>query len=97
MSSIGGNPGPIQGSFAQAAQAQQSAAKSRDSEKAASERGRRLADLLDLRVAGIEDIDAVRATPENDSEEAQAELDGRAVPRRPNRDDDERPRIDLKA
>ena len=57
----------------QAAQAQQVASKARDREKAATERGRRLQDQVDLKVAGVESADAIRKLPNNDSEQAESE------------------------
>jgi hypothetical protein len=57
----------------QAAQAQQVASKARDREKVASDRGRRLQDQVELRVAGVESSDAIRKLPNNDSEQAETE------------------------
>ena len=70
MSSIGN---PIDTSLLQAAQAQQVSSKARDRERAASERGRRLQDFVELRVAGLEASEAIRRLPHNDSGEAEAE------------------------
>ena len=71
MSTIGS---PIESSLLQAAQAQQVASKKRDRERAGeAESGRRLRDLVDLRVAGVEQAEAPRAIPENDSEQAETE------------------------
>ncbi len=93
--SIGGNP--IETSLLQAAQAQQTASKARDRERVLSERTRRYTDLVDLRVADLESTEAVRRLPANESEQAGAEHE--AEGRRPGSvtDDDERPRIDIKA
>ena len=71
MSTIGS---PIETSLLQAAQAQQVASKKRDRERAGeAESGRRLRDLVDLRVAGVEETEAPRDIPENDSEQAESE------------------------
>jgi hypothetical protein len=70
MSSIGS---PLDTSLLQAAQAQQSASKSRDKEKAQSDTGRRFQDVVELRVAGVESSDAIRKLPSNDSEQAEEE------------------------
>jgi hypothetical protein len=94
MSSIGS---PIQTSLIQTAQAQQVAGKSRDREKsAASDSARRMADQVDLRVAGVEGDDAVRRLPGNDSEQAAAERRARRSPQRPSRLP-ETDRVDLTA
>jgi hypothetical protein len=85
MSVIGS---PIETSALQAIQAQQVASKARDREKAESSTGRRLNDLVELRVAGVESIDAVRSLPQNDSEQSHAE-------REPHRG--EQPHIDVRA
>jgi hypothetical protein len=90
MSTIGS---PIETSLLQAAQAQQTASKARDREKAATERARRFADMVELRVAGVEDTEAIRKLPSNESEQAEAEHQSRD-PRPP---EDDRPRIDVKA
>lgn len=70
MSVIGS---PIETSLVQAAQAQQTASKSRDKEKAQTESGRRFQDVVELRVAGMESADAIRKLPSNDSEQAESE------------------------
>ena len=51
MSTIGS---PLETSLLQSAQAQQSASKARDKEKAATDRRARYQDMVDLRVAGVE-------------------------------------------
>ena len=98
MSTIGS---PLETSLLQAAQAQQSASKGRDKEKAAaSDSARRFADMVELRVAGVESTEAVRKLPGNDSEQAETEHDSRDLvpPPIPDPDDaEERPRIDVKA
>lgn len=94
MSSIGS---PIDTSILQAAQAQQVAGKSRDREKAVSERRVRQEDLLELRVAGVESVDAVRKLPQNDSGEAEAEREAMDDRAEASAADDERPRIDVQA
>ncbi len=93
--SIGGNP--IATSLVQTAQAQVTAAKARDRERVLSERSRRYMDLVDLRVADLESTETVRRLPANES--GQAEAEHQAEGRRPGSvaDDDERPRIDVRA
>ena len=66
MSFIGG---PIEASLAQLAQAQRSAAEGRDREKASSESARRASDSVTLKVAGLEDVSAVRRNENDDLEE----------------------------
>ena len=70
MSVIGS---PVETSLLQAAQAQQTASKTRDKEKAQTESGRRFEDIVELRVAGLESSDAIRKLPSNDSEQAEEE------------------------
>lgn len=84
----------------QAIQAQQVASKARDKEKAESSTGRRFSDLVELRIAGVQTADAVRALPQNDSEQAQTEHEStrqqtQAPDSRESRQP--KPRIDLKA
>ena len=57
MSMIGGG---LENALAQLAQAQQSVAKDKDRERAASESSRRISDSVRLRVAAVEEADAVR-------------------------------------
>ncbi len=52
--------GGLESALAQLAQAQQSVAKDKDRERAASESSRRISDSVRLRVAGVEEADAVR-------------------------------------
>lgn len=94
MSTIGS---PIETSLLQAAQAQQSASKARDKEKAATDSARRFADQVDLRVAGLETAEAVKALPQNDSEQEKAERhakdqDGASS----SEHDDDRPHVDVR-
>ena len=70
MSVIGGS---IDASVLQAAQAQQTASKARDRERAAAEIGQRYADMVELRVAGVEAAEALRRLPQNDSQQAGSE------------------------
>ena len=65
MSMIGGG---LENALAQLAQAQQSVAKSKDRERAASESSRRISDSVRLRVAGVEEADAVRKSAREDQE-----------------------------
>ena len=64
---------PIDTSLVQAAQAQQTASKARDRQRAESDRTQRYSDLVELRVAGVESSEALRQLPQNDSEQAGAE------------------------
>ncbi len=71
MSVIGS---PIETSLLQAAQAQQAASKARDKEKAARDSSaRRFQDVIELRIAGVENAEALRKLPPNDSEQAEQE------------------------
>jgi len=95
MSTIGS---PIETSLLQTAQAQQVAAKKRDRERAGdADSARRLRDLVDLRVAGVEEAEAPRAVPENESEEAESEHRAEVHERIRDRDNEgaDRPRIDV--
>jgi hypothetical protein len=95
MSSIGS---PIDTSLVQAAQAQQTASKARDRERAASERTQRYTDLLDLKVAGLESAEALRQLPQNDSEQANDEHEAKGHRRRGEGETDEgQPHIDVTA
>ena len=87
---------PIETSVLQAAQAQQTASKARDRERAASDRSRRLEDQVELRVSGVEDDAAVRRLPANESELAEDEHRATNIPT-PYDDDQEQPRVDLTA
>ncbi|HWB20026.1 MAG TPA: hypothetical protein VG711_06990 [Phycisphaerales bacterium] len=92
MSIIGS---PIETSVVLALQAQQQAAKNRDRDKAAaSDSARRFNDLVELRVAGVEDERAIRALPQNDSQQSQTEHESHENPAPPPED---QPHIDLKA
>lgn len=97
MSSIGS---PIQTSLVQAAQAQQTASKAKDRERAVTEQIRREQDRVELRVAGLESADAVRKLPSNDSEQAEDEHHRQAIARDARKralDDSGDSSIDLKA
>jgi hypothetical protein len=95
MSSIGD---PINTSLIQAAQAQQSASKARDREKAETPGGRRFQDLVELRVAGLETADAVRKLPQNESQESESEHEAQRGPRpMPPNEDEQGSRIDVTA
>jgi hypothetical protein len=74
MSVVGSS---LEASALQAVQAQHVASKARDREKSESASGRRFADLVDLRVAGVESGDALRGLPSNDSEQGDQEREGR--------------------
>ena len=98
MSVIGS---PIETSLLQAAQAQQTASKAKDRERATvSERAQRMKDMVDLKVAGIEADEAIRMIPDNGSEQASDEHHRQDLPSlgtssKPS--DDTQPRIDLTA
>lgn len=94
MSSIGS---PIDTSLLQTAQAQQTAAKAKDKEKEASRRGRRLQDLVDLRVVETEGPEALRKLPRNDSEQADSEHEAQDhSPLKRKRDGDDQPHVDVR-
>jgi hypothetical protein len=67
MSNVGS---PITTSLIQTAAAQQVIGKARDRERAVAADGRPNEDQVELRAAGIDEADAVRRLPQNDSEEA---------------------------
>lgn len=95
MSVIGS---PLETSIVQAVQAQQTASKARDRQRAIGESARRFADIIDLRVAGVETAEAVRPLPQNGSEQADQESHGpslRAGDRDPGTD--ARPGVDVRA
>jgi hypothetical protein len=95
MSSIGS---PIDTSLVQAAQAQQTASKARDKERAASERTKRYTDQLELKVAGLESAEALRQLPQNDSEQANDEHEAKGHrQRQENETGEDRPHIDVTA
>jgi hypothetical protein len=95
MSSIGS---PIDTSLVQAAQAQQSASKARDRERAAAERTQRYSDQLELKVAGLESAEAIRQLPQNDSEQANDEHEAKGHRHRNEGETGEdRPHIDVTA
>ncbi|MHC5113132.1 MAG: hypothetical protein ACYTGP_01730 [Planctomycetota bacterium] len=95
MSSIG--PSPLDSSLVQAAQAQQTASKAKDRERAVTDRRRRFQDLVDLRVAAMEGAEAVRELPSNDSGQAEAEHQAQEPPHRADEDDEGRERLDVQA
>jgi hypothetical protein len=92
MSIIGS---PLETSVLQAAQAQQTASKARDRQRAVGESARRFADVVDLRVAGVESAEAVRGLPRNDS--GQAEQDDRGEERQPPGSQSGRRPLDVRA
>ena len=94
MSVIGS---PLNTSLVQSAQAQETASKTRDRERAANERTRRYADQLELRVAGLESAEALRQLPQNDSEQADHEHEAKDQRPQNRADDDQRQHIDVKA
>ena len=93
--------GGLENALAQLAQAQQSVAKSKDRERAANESSRRISDSVRLRVAGVEEADAVRKSGPDDQQSqrrrsdqhCQDELTGDP----PSNDDTDRSGIDLTA
>jgi len=99
MSVVGSS---LETSALQAVQAQHVASKARDREKSETASGRRFADLVELRVAGVETGDAVRGLPANDSEQGDQEREGRkrqqsAYGRVVEPGEDGRPHVDVKA
>lgn len=70
MSSIGS---PILTSLLQVAQAQQVMSKARDRERATTDQTRRFQDMLDLKAAGVEAVEAIHDLPADDSEHAEPE------------------------
>ena len=84
---------PLDTSLIQAAQAQQTASKARDKERAEAERTQRYTDMLDLKVAGVVSANAARQLPRNDSEQADHDREARKQPIP--RDDDQASHIDV--
>lgn len=70
MSSIGS---PILTSLLQVAQAQQVMSKARDRERATTDQTRRFQDMLDLKAAGVEAVEAIHDLPADDSEHPEPE------------------------
>ena len=70
MSSIGS---PLLTSLLQAAQAQQVVSKARDRERASTDQTRRFQDMLDLKAAGVEAVEAIHDLPADDSEHPEPE------------------------
>lgn len=93
--SVVGNP--LETSLVQAAQAQQTASKARDKEKAAAESARRFQDLVELRVAGVESPEAIRKLPQNDSEQAESEAHPELPQPQHNEDEDDATHVDVTA
>lgn len=96
MSFIGSG---IEASLAQLAQVQRSAAESKDRERASSESARRVADSVRLRVGGIEHLDAVRRSDNDDLEKKnpRRRRTRDTGPRDGDSDGEDRPSIDLTA
>ena len=94
MSIIGS---PIDTSLLQAAQAQQTASKARDRERAVADQTQRYKDMLELRVAGIESAEAARRLPQSDSEQAEHDREARKQPAKRDGDGDGDEHIDLTA
>ena len=61
--------GTIETSLAQLAQSQRTAAEGKDRERALGESARRASDSVTLKVAGLEDVSAVRGSENDDLEE----------------------------
>ena len=91
MSSV---PSPLHSSLVQAAQAQQTASKTRDRERAATDRAQRFTDQVELRVAAVESAEAIRHLPQNDSEQADSEHRAKPDHAKP---DDDNSHVDLTA
>ena len=99
MSSIGS---PILTSLLQTAQAQQVMSKTRDRERAVTDQARRFQDILDLKAAGVEEIEAIRDLPSDDSEHAEPERQAadeadKAAEDEQTEDDADRPSLDITA
>ncbi len=92
MSVIGS---PIDTSLVQAAQAQQTASKARDRERAVEERTKRYVDELELKVSGVESAEALRQLPQNDSEQEHSEHEAKDQDRRET--DEDQPHVDVTA
>jgi hypothetical protein len=93
MSTIGS---PLNTSLIQAAQAQDTAGRARSRERVVEDRTQRYQDLLELRAAGLEAAEAARQLPGNDSEQADHERQARPD-HRPDKDDEDRPNLDVTA
>ena len=70
MSLIGS---PLLTSLLQVAQAQQVVSKARDRERATTDQTRRFQDMLDLKAAGVEAVEAIHDLPADDSEHSEPE------------------------
>ncbi len=81
-------------SLIQAAQAQQTASKARDRERAVEERTQRALDELELKVSAMESSEAVRRLPKNDSEQAKSEHESKDARRET---EDEQASLDVTA
>ncbi len=91
MSSISS---PSAASIIQAAQAQQVASKARDRKRAEETKTQRHDDLVELRVEGLESVDAIRDLPANDSEQGKAEHESKDnLPK--DESSDQKPQIDI--
>ncbi len=93
MSSIGS---PLLTSLLQAAQAQQVVSKARDRERASTDQTRRFQDMLDLKAAGVEAVEAIRDLPADDSEHPEPE-DQAADESEQDETDDDRSSLDITA
>ena len=89
-------------SLLQAAQAQQVVSKARDRERAATDQTRRFQDMLDLKAAGVEEIEAIHDLPADDSEHPDPERDAsdeskQHEPKPDETEDDDGPSLDITA
>lgn len=90
MSFIGGG---IEASLAQLAQVQQAAAEGKDRERAAGESARRASDSVLLRVAGLDDSNAIRKVKNDEFERRNRKRRKKTDPE----EDEQQPNIDLRA
>ena len=96
--------GTIETSLAQLAQSQRTAAEGKDRERALGESARRASDSVTLKVAGLEDVSAVRGSENDDLEEKDRQHhresgDGSSDEHNDDREhpEDQPPMIDIKA
>ena len=86
-------------SLLQAAQAQQVVSKARDRERATTDQTQRFQDMLDLKAAGVEAVEAIHDLPADDSEhpEPEHETPDESKPREPKPDEteDDGPLLDI--
>ncbi len=89
-------------SLLQTAQAQEVLSKARDRERASTDQARRFQDILDLKTAGVEEIEEIRDLSADDSEHAEPERQAtdeadKAAENEQTEDDADRPSLDITA